>query len=71
MKGLHLVLPKGRARGAQRPKGDPAESGAGWRRVFREGPDPDSPTSVTQQTQKDKVHLDASGNGVRGAILTF
>lgn len=26
---------------------------------------------MTQQTQKDKVHLDGSGSGKRGAILTL
>lgn len=36
-----------------------------------EGPGPNDPTSVTQQTEKGKVHLDGSGSGVRGAILTL
>lgn len=58
-KTLNRLYPRGRARGA---RGDPEAAGQG----LGEEPGPNDPTSVTQQTQKDKVHLDGSGSGVKG-----
>lgn len=64
---LNLNLPLRAGEKGLRLKGNPEGAGKG----LGEGPGPNRPTSVTQQTQKDKVHLDGSVSGVKKAILTL